>query len=319
MTIRVSIIIPAFDSGKYIRDAIDSALMQGYRDTEIIVVDDGSTDDTIDVVKSYGDRVRLFTQQNEGPGAARNKGVAEARGEYIAFLDSDDYWLPGKLTPQVRYLDQHPEIGLVFHGWWHLEADSPEEQAIRSKLPDLARECDEDAMPSVHVDWLYNDLLFDTVVWTTSVMMRRELFHQMGGFDPELRKGQDLDLWLKVSRQTAIAKLDANFAVYRARSASVTTTPRAINYHARILQRALDKWGREGPDGKVSAQKDIDKLLANSWFAFAYAHITYGGDCQVALHAYISSLRWRPFQPKTWYLILRTALMRLFRGRECPR
>ena len=105
----ISVVIPAYNHGRFLREAIDSVLAQTYAPLEIIVVDDGSTDDTEQIVRSYGDRVRYIRQQNAGVGAARNNGIANARGEYVAFLDSDDLWLPEKLAVQVEYMRRHPE------------------------------------------------------------------------------------------------------------------------------------------------------------------------------------------------------------------
>ena len=107
----VSVIIPAFNAGWCVRKAIDSVLAQDYADSEVIVVNDGSTDDTAAVLASYGSAIRLIDQPNGGMSNARNAGIRAARGEFLAFLDSDDWWLPGKLTQQVELLRRHPELG----------------------------------------------------------------------------------------------------------------------------------------------------------------------------------------------------------------
>src|SRR3954447_14398775 len=106
----VSVVIPAYNSAWCIDHAIDSVLAQTYHDYEIIVVDDGSTDETRDVVQRYGIAVRLVCKPNGGMSSARNRGISEARGRYIAFLDSDDRWLPTKLALQVALLDTHPDV-----------------------------------------------------------------------------------------------------------------------------------------------------------------------------------------------------------------
>jgi glycosyltransferase involved in cell wall biosynthesis len=100
----VSVIMPAYNTARYIREAIDSVLDQDYPSKELIVIDDGSTDGTLEVLRSYGDRITLIEQRNQGSAVARNAGLAAARGECIAFLDSDDIWLPGKLRLQVDHL-----------------------------------------------------------------------------------------------------------------------------------------------------------------------------------------------------------------------
>ena len=104
----VSIIMPAHNREAYIGEAVESALSQDYENVELIVVDDGSTDRTYEILSDFGERIRLFRQHNAGPGAARNRGLDHAGGEFIAFLDSDDVWAPGKLRAQVSHLQRNP-------------------------------------------------------------------------------------------------------------------------------------------------------------------------------------------------------------------
>jgi len=109
----VSIIVPVFNSSAYVAVALRSALEQDYENKEIIVVDDGSTDSTPEILKTFREQIVVLTQVNAGPGAARNRGLKHARGTYIAFLDADDFWVPGKLRLQIEYLEQKPEIGAL--------------------------------------------------------------------------------------------------------------------------------------------------------------------------------------------------------------
>src|SRR3990172_7360951 len=111
---KVSVIIPTYNREKYIVETLQSVFEQTFTDYEVIVIDDGSTDNTSVVLKPYLDRIVYIRKPNGGQGSARNVGIKKAKGEYIAFLDSDDLWLPEKLEIQVRYLDGHPEAGLVF-------------------------------------------------------------------------------------------------------------------------------------------------------------------------------------------------------------
>src|SRR4030067_1245470 len=111
---QISVIIPCFNSGKYLRECLDSVLSQTSQDFEVIVVDDGSTDDTPSIIKSYGSRVRLIRQDNKGPSSARNAGIKIAQGNYIAFQDADDVWLPRKLELQYRFLQENPPYLWVY-------------------------------------------------------------------------------------------------------------------------------------------------------------------------------------------------------------
>ncbi|MCK4819314.1 glycosyltransferase family 2 protein, partial [bacterium] len=106
----VSVIIPTCNRAEYITQAIDSVLAQTYTDYEIIVVDDGSTDNTKEVMEPYMDRIRYIYQENAGVSAARNTGIKAAKGDWVAFLDSDDEWLPGKLAVQIRAVERHPQL-----------------------------------------------------------------------------------------------------------------------------------------------------------------------------------------------------------------
>src|SRR5689334_23008717 len=110
---RVSVIVPTFNSARFLCEAIGSVHAQTYKDYEIIIVDDGSTDDTQNVVKELDKPCKYFYQNNAGPSVARNYGISESSGEFVAFLDADDAWLPGKLEMQIRLFDRHPEVGAV--------------------------------------------------------------------------------------------------------------------------------------------------------------------------------------------------------------
>src|SRR5437773_3781756 len=116
MNVTVSVVIPTYNYARYLPEAIDSALAQTHAPLEVIVVDDGSTDDTPRVLAVYGDRIRVIRQANRGPGAARNTGIAAARGEYVGFLDADDVWLPRKLELQMARFEADQGLGLVHCG-----------------------------------------------------------------------------------------------------------------------------------------------------------------------------------------------------------
>jgi glycosyltransferase involved in cell wall biosynthesis len=309
----VSVVIPAFNSEPFITNAIDSALTQDYANKEVIVVDDGSTDNTAELVKEYGSQVNFIRQGNSGPGAARNRGVAASGGEYIAFLDSDDFWLPGKLTAQVNFLERRPDIALLFHDWLVVNAGSEEDLHLRSAINSANIESSPVDHKTCEDGWLYNALLFDSIMTTISVMMRRSLFDKLNGFDESLPQGQDYDLWLRASRETRIAKLCARLAVISIRPGSITTTLRPVNYRAHILERALARWGRIGPDGAVTPKRDVNMALSLYWFDFAYGH-SYNGDRNVAIRSFYKSLMLNPLQLNAWLHLVRVSVIRLITG-----
>jgi glycosyltransferase involved in cell wall biosynthesis len=173
----VSVVMPVYNGARYLRQALESALTQTYRPLEIVVVDDGSTDDTPALLAEFGDKIRSIRQQNSGSAAARNAALRAARGELIAFLDADDLWLPRKLAVQVDYLRDHPEVDLVATRWLTLTEGTP---AAPKEAPEQETRVEIDAENS---GWLYNELLIDCVVHTTTVVMRRKLVDEIGIFD----------------------------------------------------------------------------------------------------------------------------------------
>ena len=196
----VSVVMPAYNAAGYIREAIDSVLSQDYPNLELIVVDDGSTDSTEGIVREYGARVICVAQANAGPAQARNTAMAMAKGELIAFLDADDIWMPGKVKAQVDYLHKHPDVDAVFGRFarWEAGADGLFERPPASdQAAPIA--VDRLAQPTGHI---YCDLLLDSVVHIITAMVRRELVHDLGGFDTTLRTGEDYDFWLRAARRS---------------------------------------------------------------------------------------------------------------------
>lgn len=308
----VSVIMPAHNTARYIEDAIDSVLEQGYRPLELIVIDDGSTDGTVELLQRYGNRIRLITQSNKGAGAARNQGLQAAQGEFIAFLDSDDLWLPGKVAAQVTHLQLNPDIGLVFSRWGRWEPD----QMGDFTLPERDEQAT-DTPPGVVPErsgWLYNRLLFGSALHTITVMMRRSLVQQVGLFDTGLKRGQDYDYWIRASRHTQIHQLDRVFALYRLHGEGCIKKWPAENFERIVVQKALDTWGLSGPDGKITAISDIRKRLADTSFSFGYHHF-WEGDPRIAFRAFVESTRDHPARIAHWrYLILSALKLALQRS-----
>lgn len=188
---KVSVIIPAYNAASYIHRAVDSVLAQTFENFELLVVDDGSSDNTLAVLARYGDRVRAVTQANNGPAAARNHGLSEARGEYVAFLDADDHWLPEKIERQVELMEQRPDVGFCSSA---TEVVNTAGETVGS-WP-----CRPDAAP-------FPDILFmqGTVISgsTSGVLARRQLIADLGGFDETLRGFEDPDLWIRLAAHTS--------------------------------------------------------------------------------------------------------------------
>jgi glycosyltransferase involved in cell wall biosynthesis len=188
---RVSVIIPAYNAAVFVRRAVDSVLEQSFRGFELLVVDDDSTDDTREVVAGYGDRLRLLTRGNGGPAAARNHGLRHASGEYVAFLDADDYWKPEKLQRQVELLDSRPEIGFC----------STATDVVDNKGQPAGKwPCTQDADPLPDILFMQGTVISGS---TSGVLARRQLIVELGGFDESLRGFEDPDLWIRLAARTS--------------------------------------------------------------------------------------------------------------------
>jgi glycosyltransferase involved in cell wall biosynthesis len=191
--IRVSVVIPAYNAAWCVGRAIDSALAQQYSDREVIVVDDGSTDATADVLARYRDAIRVVGKRNEGLSSARNTGIRAAVGEFVAFLDADDHWLPAKLMRQVALLDSHPEIGFC-------------STAASLVSPDGTR-LGEWPCPQP-VDNMLREIFARNAAVAGSgsaVVARRELFKRSGMFDESLKSLEDIDMWMRLAAITRYA------------------------------------------------------------------------------------------------------------------
>ena len=190
----VSAIIPTYNRAHIICEAVDSILGQSYTNLEIIVVDDGSKDDTLERLQHYGDRVRIVTQQNAGPSIARNRGIAIARGDLIAFLDSDDLWLPTKIERQVNLLQKTGPstpccLCNITMRWSDREFSSFDIAWLNPGVEEGV--------------WLNVDEVLATrfVLFNQGIIIRREVLEKTGGFDENLRFMEDYDLPLRLSRE----------------------------------------------------------------------------------------------------------------------
>ena len=196
----VSVIIPTYNRGWIVRDAIDSVLGQTYADFELIVVDDGSSDRTPPILDAYGDRLRVIRQANRGVSAARNRGIGESSGTLIALLDSDDIWLPKKLAVQVDFFKRNPAALIC----------QTEEIWIRNGL--RVNPGKRHRKPS---GMIFERSLELCLVSPSAVMVRRELFEKVGLFDESLPACEDYDLWLRVGCRFPVHLIDRPLTIKR--------------------------------------------------------------------------------------------------------
>lgn len=196
MVVKVSVVIPAYNGDRYLGAAINSVLSQIYQDYEIIVVDDGSTDNTAQVAKQYGKAVRYLSQTNQGVAASRNLGLAAAMGDYIAFLDQDDLFLPHKLSSQAALLDEKDDLGMVNSGWQIYREDSlGDRQAERQAEPEAA------VKPWQQIPQLTaTNLIIWKPVFLGAMLFRRNWLERARGFNTTLEQTPDVDLVMRLAK-----------------------------------------------------------------------------------------------------------------------
>jgi glycosyltransferase involved in cell wall biosynthesis len=199
--VQVSVVIPTFNRRGLVHEAVASVCAQDAAPDEVVVVDDGSTDGTAAALaRTFGTRIRIVCTDHRGVSAARNRGVAESRGELIAFLDSDDLWLPGQLAAQVAFFVQHADADIC----------QTEEIWIRNGV--RVNPCAHHRKPSGDV---FEPSLQLCLISPSAVMLRRRLFERVGGFDENLPVCEDYDLWLRIARDTPIWLIDQPLVVKR--------------------------------------------------------------------------------------------------------
>jgi glycosyltransferase involved in cell wall biosynthesis len=234
----ISVIIPAYNAEAHLGECLSSVKHEASAfPHETIVVDDGSTDATAEIARHAG--VRCLTQRNSGPSAARNRGIAEARGEFIAFLDADDLWPVGKLEAQVRILREHPEVALIFGDCRQFDAKGP-----YPRTEFHANRLGEAAWGSGPiVPDAYARLLEVNFITTGSVIVRRPVLREVGGFAEDLRLVEDLELWLRVARRHSIAWCGSTCLLRRRHNANVSRDSEAMALaYLEVLRRHSQSW-----------------------------------------------------------------------------
>jgi glycosyltransferase involved in cell wall biosynthesis len=207
----VTAVIATYNYGRFVTEAMESVLAQTYPEVEIVVVDDGSTDDTQERLAPYTGRIRYLYQTNQSVAAARNAGIQAAGGTLVAFLDADDLWHPRKLEFQVRYLTQHPQVGLV-------AVDRLGEGAAH--WPVLNGCVHPHARP-VSLE----ELIIKPHFAPSGVLVRKECFARVGYFDTSLRNAEDYDMWIRIAASSPIVKLEVPLWWYRVHGANKSYVP----------------------------------------------------------------------------------------------
>jgi len=239
---KVSVIIPAYNQAKYLRDAIDSVLNQTFQDLEIIIVDDGSIDETRDVVFSYNHtRITYIHQKNKGLSSARNTGIKASIGNYLAFLDADDLFLPNKIENQIIALDNNPSLILVLSGWGFVDENGSIISKIRpwGKNPNLDLE-----------SWLIG---IPFVIH--GALFRRDCFETIGMFDATLTGSEDWDLFIRIaSSKYLMAWTKQILCSYRIHSSNMTRDPDRLSQKIRVLDNFFNSTFSNQVDDEIKVK-----------------------------------------------------------------
>ncbi len=272
---RVSVILPAHNAGHFVGDAIESILSQTVRPLEIILVDDGSTDDTSSVAARYGDRLHVLRQPNRGVSAARNVGITAAEGELIAFIDADDQWEPRKIEVQAAALHGHPRAVVSFVGTLRFGPGA---------------DCPSVVAPISSDDLLESLLLHSTVLGPTSVaLVRRGALESVGLFDPSLAQGEDWDLWIRLALEGPFVLTPEPLVRYRVHAANASRdVARAEPDNRRVLDKAFADPRIAGRYARVRSQAYANHYLRASGSFLA------AGDLGRSLACLARATRWRP-------------------------
>jgi glycosyltransferase involved in cell wall biosynthesis len=281
MTPLVSAVIPCFNYGRFVARAIESVLGQTYTNIECIVVDDGSSDDTCDVLRRFSGRIHAISQPHHGVSLARNAAIAVARGEFIAFLDGDDYWHPGKIEQQLGLLTSRPELGCVGCGLEHVYPDG--------RVEPIAGKVNREDPRNTHRNIALRRF------WVggsgSGGVVRRAVLDRVGLFDETLVAAEDWDMWLRIAAETGIDNVETQLVSINRHGTGVFRNARLMETNQwKVYQKIVDRW----PALLSTADKRRLKALI---LADAARESPVRGD---AVTYYLRSLKEWPFSyPRT--------------------
>lgn len=288
--VRLSVVIPTHNRALWLPHAIDSVLAQQYLSVEVIVVDDYSTDDTALALARYGDRIRTIRRESwsECPARVLNDGVRAARGEYVAFLGSDDMWLPDKLARQMPLLDDDPRCGFVYGNFVFLD------DGIETRPAAFA-----ERLPSGRI---LGALVEDMCVHPSTLVVRRAWLERIGGFDEAFTCSEDYDLLLRLARLGTAASVAEPLAIVRRHPGQVSRRSATVPYHFAIL--ALERVATDRSVPRL-VRKTARRSIARHHTTLARLHLAGGGAALARRHIRAALIR-HPLLRSAWSTALRS-------------
>jgi glycosyltransferase involved in cell wall biosynthesis len=294
---RVSVIIPSYNCARYVGQSVESVFAQSRQPEEIIVVDDGSTDGTRQALELYRGRIRYIYQENRGAAAARNNGIRTATGDFVAFLDADDLWLPEKLEFQMEYFARHPNYGLVYSDMKIFDESGIIHESVKQWLG-----------MSMPVGYVFRQLFWDTLFIPAAVVCRKACFERAGLFDERLVFCEDYEMWLRIARLFEFGCVDKPLVMYRKHSNQSTQTlgrtlVNGVPREAQALLKILDLYPETVQElGRTT----VRRRLARPYFFLAYDAVASGDHRQArrllrqALRRWPTNLRYQLFYLATF-------------------
>jgi len=281
-----SAVIPTYNCANKLRCAVESVLAQTFPDYEIWVIDDGSTDDTRAALEPFSNQLNYVYQANSGVAAARNRGIECARGDYVAFLDADDRWYPHKLERVAQAVQSNPDVGLYYSQVDFYGRDGSMLWTYRSQDSGVRN---------------YRTLLETDYVMTSSAVVRKSCFAQVGGFDVELSRCQDWDMWIRIARAFPIRLIPETLVAYQYMGAGSLTSAylRWVEAHDRVMEKAFAADPQLGPAVRWRVRSAVAHRKGKIYLA--------AGDEAAALHEFRQSVKLRWGNGRSWlyWVVLR--------------
>ena len=265
----VSAVIPTHNRAQFVGEAVDSVLAQSRPVNEIIVVDDGSTDDTVERLKRYGPAIRCVSQQNRGPSAARNRGIKEAHGDFVAFLDSDDLWVPRTIELQLDFFARHPDTEFVFGNMVNFS------QGTEKETPEIRHSVVEDYLLAnpAGLENFFELLIEQNFVATPTVMARRASLNKVGDFDETRSIAEDFDYWLRAAIRCRWGFVNATLSRRRRHTGNLISTWTRWNV---AMVQVLETTARSLAEGRPGAEDLLNRRLRAIYYDLGSAFLKQG-------------------------------------------
>jgi glycosyltransferase involved in cell wall biosynthesis len=305
----VTVILPTHNCRDYICETIDSVLKQSYKNIEIVVIDDGSTDDTKRLLEQYGERITYYYQEQQGVSAARNFGLKQARGVLVAFQDADDRWLPNKLKAQVHALQKFPDAKLVFTDY--VTFDRSGVILPTACWPHLKLWLDRHRIQGTSMahGQLYWELMLGNCIGTCTVLAVKDALCECNGFDGAFKTCEDLDLWLRVSMKYPVFYIGEVLAEYRVNPIGLSGSleSRGITWNLDLV-RVREKHLRNNlvPD---NIRPMVENLQGKHCWDLGRRCLD-AGEHEKAREMFLTGIRYRPFDWVMWLYIALTFIPR---------